>query len=132
MIDMRTLTPPECVALLGTVPVGRLVFTEDAMPAIRPVNFQLNGDSIVIRTTRNGALGRLPGTVVAFEADNIDSDSRTGWSVVVLGKAEEITDVDELVALSSPHSRPWAPGPRNQVLHIRFGRITGRRVQAAA
>lgn len=131
MIDMRELTPPECVALLGTVPVGRLVFTEHAMPAIRPVNFQLSGDSVVVRTTRNGSLGRLSGAVVAFEADHIDTASHTGWSVVVLGKAEEITDIDELVALSSQHNRPWAPGPRDQFLRIRFGQISGRQLQAA-
>ena len=131
MIDMRSLTAPECVTLLGTVPVGRLVFTENAMPAIRPVNFQLNGDSVVIRTNSNGSLARLAGTIVAFEADQIDAVSRTGWSVVVVGRAEAVTEVDELVALANHNNRPWAPGPRDRFLRIGFGRITGRQLQAA-
>lgn len=131
MIDMRTLSAPECVALLRTVLVGRLVFTENALPAIRPVNFQLSGDSVVIRTNRAGTLGRLAGTVVAFEADQIDAATRTGWSVVVLGRAEAVTDVDELVALSTNGSKPWAPGPKDQFLRIRFGQITGRQLEPA-
>lgn len=132
MNDLHVLTARECVALLGTVPVGRLVFSENAMPAIRPVNFKLDGDSVVIRTTRNGALARLPGTVVAFEADQIDDGEHTGWSVVVLGKVEAVTDVDELVALTDHHTRPWASGVRDQFLRVRFEQISGRQLRAAA
>jgi nitroimidazol reductase NimA-like FMN-containing flavoprotein (pyridoxamine 5'-phosphate oxidase superfamily) len=117
--------------LLSSMSVGRLVFSEGALPAIRPVNFVLHGGDVVVRASRSGALGKLTEEVVAFEVDSIDPDTHTGWSVVVVGKAAPVTDIDELVALADPRHRPWAPGERTRFLRIQIEIITGRRLALA-
>jgi hypothetical protein len=75
--------------LLGSVPLGRVVFTARALPAVRPVSHLVDGDYIIIRTDRNAAitseLRAEAGTVVAYEADAIDMAGHLGWSVVVVG-----------------------------------------------
>lgn len=82
--------------LLGTaeLDVGRLVFTEGALPAIRPVNYFVHEDDIIVRTSPAGTLSTLDNQVVAFEIDHIEPDSHTGWSVVAVGKVEHVTDID--------------------------------------
>ncbi|MFI1067459.1 pyridoxamine 5'-phosphate oxidase family protein, partial [Streptomyces spororaveus] len=86
---MRDLDRAEALRLLSTVSLGRIVFTQHALPAVRPVNHFVSGGDIVIRIHEDGALGALvapadaPGVVVAYEADVIDSVTHLGWSVVV-------------------------------------------------
>ncbi|HKS49137.1 MAG TPA: pyridoxamine 5'-phosphate oxidase family protein [Amycolatopsis sp.] len=128
MNELRPLTPQDCLALLGSMSVGRVAFTQDALPAIRPVNFFLHGEDIIVRTSPAGTLSELRGQVVAFEVDEIAPDTRTGWSVVAVGKAERVTDVDTLVAVSDPGHRPWAPGDRSCYLRIPIEILTGREI----
>lgn len=126
---LRTLDRAECFRLLRTVAVGRIVFTESALPAIQPVNFTVDGVDVIIRTSGGGKLAAaVSGSVVAFEADEIDAATRSGWSVVVVGHASLIRDIDRLVALAGPDSRPWVPGRTDHVIRIKIERITGRRI----
>jgi hypothetical protein len=99
---MVALGADEGLRLLGSVSLGRIVFTRDALPAIRPVNHILDHGDIIIRTHDGAALtntadgGGTAGVVVAYEADSIDPDSRLGWSVVATGYAHLVTDPAEL------------------------------------
>ncbi|MBB5789000.1 pyridoxamine 5'-phosphate oxidase family protein [Jiangella mangrovi] len=77
-----------CYDLLSRTLIGRLVFTQGALPAIEPVRFRLEGHDVVI----DAELGLvLPAAsrmaVVAFEADAYDEDTRTGWRVVLIGRS---------------------------------------------
>lgn len=92
---LRELPPVTALRHLGSVPIGRIVFTAHALPAIRPVNHVLVDGDVVLRCHAGAALLDAIGQVVAYEADAIDPDSNAGWSVIVTGKAEEITDADE-------------------------------------
>lgn len=47
--ELEVLNRRQCLDLLPRVRVGRLVFTEDALPAVQPVNFRLWRDDVVIR-----------------------------------------------------------------------------------
>jgi len=89
------LTADECWTLLGGVPVGRVVFTMEAMPAIRPVNHLVDGKTIVVRSHLGSAItgyaGR-DGAMVCYEADELDPLHRTGWSVMVTGAARLVQD----------------------------------------
>lgn len=130
--ELHSLDRAECLELLRTVTVGRIAFTEQGLPAIHPVNFTVNGSNVIIRTSGGGKLAAaVTGAMVAFEADEVDAATRSGWSVVVLGHASVIRDINELVTLAGPDSRPWAPGRTNHVIRIRTERITGRRVVPA-
>jgi len=130
--ELHTLDRAACLELLRTVTVGRIAFTERALPAIHPVNFTVDGSNVIIWTSGGGKLAAaVTGAMVAFEADEVDAVTRSGWSVVVLGHASLIRDIDKLVALAGPDSRPWAPGRSNHVIRIKSERITGRRILPA-
>ena len=131
MNELRPLSRKECVTLLASMPVGRLVFIEGALPAIRPVNFLLHGGDIIVRTSPGSAISKMSNEVVAFEVDSIDLETHTGWSVVAVGKIEPVTDIDDLVTLSDPHHQPWAPNARGRFLRIPIEIITGRRIAPA-
>jgi hypothetical protein len=117
--------------LLGSVPFGRVVFSQRALPAIRPVNHAVDGGEIIIRTDLGSALSvettLSGGIVVAYEADAIDAATRTGWSVVVTGAATTVTDADE-IARYERLLQPWVDGAKDWVIRISVDLITGQRL----
>ncbi|AKS32960.1 pyridoxamine 5'-phosphate oxidase family protein [Mycolicibacterium goodii] len=128
--ELDVLSRRQCLDLLQRVRVGRLVFTEDALPAVQPVNFRLSHDDVIIRVAGGGKLSAAARhQVVAFQADELDPDLRTGWSVTVVGHAEPITDIDELVEVAGTFVQPWVDGRRDHFVRIRTERITGRQIR---
>jgi nitroimidazol reductase NimA-like FMN-containing flavoprotein (pyridoxamine 5'-phosphate oxidase superfamily) len=123
---LSTIHPDRCLALLGSVPFGRVVFTHRALPAIRPVNHIVDNGYVIIRSSLGsgitGAAG--DGTVVAYEADAIDPDSRTGWSVVVTGKARLVDDPQDLARYEELLD-PWVDGRMDCVIAIPADLVTG-------
>lgn len=125
---LEILDIEECRALLAATPLGRIVFTDRALPAVLPVNYVVAGGDVVIRTSPDSRLATAANdAVVAFEIDEFDADARTGWSVVVIGKASGITDPIELGRLRSLPLRSWAPGEREHFIRVHPQIITGRR-----
>ncbi|MFF5262380.1 pyridoxamine 5'-phosphate oxidase family protein [Actinomadura viridis] len=129
---LAPLARDECLRLMATVPVGRVVYTDRALPAIQPVNFVLDdGHDVIIRTERGSALAAaLRGAIVAFQADDIDTVLATGWSVTVVGPATHVTCPAEIARLDRLPLRPWAPGRREHYVRIASRHVTGRRVTA--
>jgi nitroimidazol reductase NimA-like FMN-containing flavoprotein (pyridoxamine 5'-phosphate oxidase superfamily) len=126
---LDSLTRDECLRLLASVPVGRIVYTRRAMPAVELVNFTVDGGDIVVRTDAGGKLAAAThGAVVAFEADELDLGHRRGWSVTAVGYAREVTDPDDLARLRRVGPRPWAPGEREHFIQVTPGILTGRRL----
>jgi hypothetical protein len=125
--ELSTISPDRCLALLGSVPVGRVVFTHRALPAIRPVNHIVDNGHIIIRSNLgSGITGPAgDGVVVAYEADAVDPESRTGWSVVVTGLARLIEDPDDL-ARYEQFLEPWVDGRKDCVICILGGRTVPR------
>ncbi len=123
---LEILARDECLALLRDQPVGRMVFTERAMPTVRPVNFHFDGDRILIRTGEGAKLNAaLHDAVVAFEVDDFDAAFTNGWSVIVTGRARVVGPdrVDHL-----PFLTRWAPLGNGQVVAIDVELVSGRRV----
>ena len=128
---LEELSRAECLRLLATVPIGRISYTRQALPAVDLVNFTLHGGAVVIRTDAGGKLAAATRrTVVAFQADNIDLLLRSGWSVTVVGRCEEVTDAGEIAQLDRLGLESWAPGTRNHFIRIVPGIVTGRRLRA--
>ena len=119
--------------LLGSVSLGRVVFSARALPAIRPVTHLVDGDHVIIRTDRDAAitseLRARTGTVVAYEADAIDTTEHLGWSVVVVGVAHRVIDPDDAAAYRQA-LRPWVSGAKDQVIAIHADVVTGFRLVA--
>ncbi|MEU6789510.1 pyridoxamine 5'-phosphate oxidase family protein [Nonomuraea angiospora] len=126
---LQVLSREECLGLLSTTPIGRIVFTEHALPAVQPVNFHLDGRSIVIRTSIGSKLAAATRhAVVAFEADEFDSELRTGWSVTAVGQARAVTDPDEIHRLAALPLTTWAPGNRDHYIVVDAQQVSGRRI----
>jgi hypothetical protein len=126
---MERFSEAEALGLAATVPIGRIVYSRYAMPAVFIVNFQLDGRDVVFRTRKGQMFGAaVAGTVVAFEVDRIDEAARDGWYVTFLGRAKLITDPAEQARLAELGVDPWAPGERNHFVKIVTESILGRRI----
>jgi hypothetical protein len=119
----------ESLRLLGSVSYGRIVFTSQALPAVRPINHIVDDGAVIVRTHLGAEVLANVGVVVAYEADEIDPDEHTGWSVIVTGLATLVRDPDE-AARYERLLRPWVNGQRNQVLRIQPELVTGYRLAA--
>lgn len=125
---LRALDRQECLSLLAKAPVGRIVYTRQALPAVLPVNFCLDQDgAVLVRTSASSELASaIDGAVVAFEADEVDVATHSGWSVVVMGTATLVTDPAEHARLLRTGPRSWAPAPQEAFVRIDPELVTGR------
>lgn len=129
-MNFEVLDRGECLRLLGSVPIGRVVFTERALPAAQPVSFVLFDDAVVFRTAAGSTLAAgARDAVVAFEADEYDPVLGTGWSVLIVGTASEIRDPEQLRLVSGLPLRLWVAGREDHVIRVSIDRVSGRRVQ---
>lgn len=129
----RALDRAECLRLLNKVPVGRVVYTRQALPAVLPVNFSLDTDaSVLLCTSPDSDLAHaIDGVVVAFEADEFDATTRSGWSVVVTGRATVVTDPAEHARLSQTGPSSWMPLQDAAFVRIESAMVTGRELTGA-
>ena len=131
---IEQLAESACLELLRGHHFGRVAFIEqaDGPPAIMPVNYLMRGEVVVFRTDPNSKLGQaVRSTTATFEIDGIDERERTGWSVVVSGRAEQVVDPTELDELRQTPLLPWAPGDRSQYVRITPELVTGRCISVA-
>ncbi len=132
---LETLSFDACLQRLASVPVGRVGFYADGELVILPVNHVLDGQDVIFRTVSGSKLSAAEGQqLVAFEADDYDPQTRSGWSVLVNGRAEVMYDDHEISMLSrSGHGpQPWITTvPRAHWVRIRPTSITGRQTPAA-
>lgn len=126
---MQHFSEAEALDLAATVPVGRVVYSRYALPAVFVVNFKLDGRDVVFRTRKGPMFGAgVANTVVAFEVDRIDEAAQGGWMVTFLGRAKLITDPAEQARLAELDVRPWAPGERDHYVKVVTEKIVGRRI----
>lgn len=119
----------ECLRLLSRGHLGRVIYTDAAMPTALPVTFNLDHGEIVFRAGGGSRLALATReAVVAFEADEIDPVSLRGWCVLGVGHTYEVTDPDRRAGLLQPLPTPWAPAGPTVTIAIRLQRITGRRL----
>lgn len=122
------LSGDECGHLLRGHSVGRVSWVSSRGLQVLPVSYVSSGGMIYFRTNPDSVMGELAGPIaVAFEVDDIDVTTATGWSVLVQGEAR---DHDESSSdLRIPDA--WAPGERTLTVVISVSTCTGRAVSAA-
>ncbi|MFI9786355.1 pyridoxamine 5'-phosphate oxidase family protein [Kitasatospora sp. NPDC051984] len=125
------LTVPECWSRLGTGGLGRLARTGPDGPVVRPVGYLVHDRTILYRTNPDGALApgaggeAKTGGEAAFEADRAGADLHEGWSVLIIGPLEYVTDPALLAELPQPpaHGR-W--------VRLTPDTVTGRTIRTAS
>lgn len=127
---MEIIGREECDRLLGSTSVGRVAFLADGDITILPVNYAYHQGTIVFRTTVGAKLeAAARHAAVAFEIDDWDEASQSGWSVLVKGVAIEVLSDDEADGLFQLGLRPWADATsRRRWVRIRPDEITGRKI----
>ena len=129
LVDMPV---EDCEELLGRSPIGRLGVIVDGRPEIFPMNhvFDPHTRSVAFPTTAGTKLdAALNWPWAAYEVDGIDDEGR-GWSVLVVGRAEEITDPVDIERLESHRHVLWQSGESARWLRIVPNRVSGRRISA--
>jgi nitroimidazol reductase NimA-like FMN-containing flavoprotein (pyridoxamine 5'-phosphate oxidase superfamily) len=129
---LKELGPDACLRLLGENHLGRLAYVQNVgiTPMIVPVNYLLHDGSVVFRTDEGSKLSAVRhDEPVAFEVDGLDEVRGLGWSVVVQGHAEELSNPTELEQLRPGRLLPWAPGEKSHYVRVNATSIAGRRIQ---
>jgi hypothetical protein len=123
------LSRDDCLELLGAMSVGRIAYTTDDGPRVLPVNYVLEGDSVVFRTVPDGEVYRHAlGTTCAFEIDEIDEFYQSGWSVLAVGGLRLLTEEGFARLQFGRIPKPWAAGPGSMFVRLPCVQLTGRRV----
>jgi uncharacterized protein len=124
---LKELTREECFELLASTNVGRFAYCSPEGPEVFPLNYVLQGESLLFRTSPHTTLGRrLPLAAAAFQIDDVDDYTETGWSVLIRGPVDVVEHDDLPPADERPE--PWVGGLRPLHLRLSARAVTGRRV----
>jgi nitroimidazol reductase NimA-like FMN-containing flavoprotein (pyridoxamine 5'-phosphate oxidase superfamily) len=127
---LKALSPTECFDLLEPGGIGRVGIAAADGVVILPVNYAVEGQAIIYRTAPDTLLAVHVNTQVSFEVDQCDEALREGWSVLVQGHADEVTDDHQVKQLEdTTRLKPWAPGARDVYVRLAPTEISGRRIQ---
>ena len=119
-----------CWELVRTRRVGRLAVNVDGRARIFPINFVVDGQTIVFRTAPGTKLSAARGADVEFEVDHYDASTGRAWSVIVAGRATEVTRADEWEHVHDLLLFPWHLAPKPFFVRIDPEAVTGRRFRA--
>ncbi|MDQ2814442.1 MAG: pyridoxamine 5'-phosphate oxidase family protein [Actinomycetota bacterium] len=115
---------------MASVPMGRIIYTRQALPAVELVNFALDDGDIVIKTDGDGKLAAATRqAIVAFEADCLDAQ-QAGWTVTAIGPSREVTDPDDIGRLRKIDLSSWAHGTRERFIRVSPELMNGLRLHA--
>ncbi|MGJ3509529.1 pyridoxamine 5'-phosphate oxidase family protein [Enemella sp. A6] len=120
----ETLAEAECWELLRTQNVGRVAWSGEDGVQVLPVNYVLDDDRVVFRTIGGGALASLAsGRRVAFQIDDIDTETQTGWAVLAQGASGVPQPHD------GPDPQPWVDDHRDLWIALTITEVSGRLVE---
>lgn len=126
------LAPGECMVLLRSVSTGRLLYTDNALPAVRPVTFAAPDGEIVVPTGGDGWYARFHGTLLAFQTEQLDPATGTGWSVVAVGRARTVRGTDGLIGFDDAATARWQTRPDERYLVLDVEHVSGVRLTLPA
>lgn len=124
------LSRQECFELLAEKVVGRVAFVDADGPVVLPVNYALDNETVLFRTSASSLLAaHLRDGTVAFQVDEVDEVTESGWSVLLRGVAT-FEQPKGTGPANHPRPSPWVQGSRNLVVRISPHVLTGRRLLA--
>ena len=123
----------ECLDALRSVSHGQVAISSGALPAIEPVKFIVESDSIVFGVAAGTRLAAATdNAVVGFQADSRAGDGVTEWSVLVVGLARRVIDPSALIRLRAFIPTPWDGPVADYVVRIQIRNLEGKRFLPAA
>ena len=124
---LEILGEAECLQLLATVPIGRLVITRGGLPAVRLVQYIVDGSTVILAIADpDSRRAAERGDVVAFQVDEVDPVRHTGWSVTTAGHLSTVNPRDALQFRQTLPVR--ALGTDRQLISLAIENLEGRRV----
>jgi hypothetical protein len=131
-LALTQLPRDECLRLMGSVYLGRLIYTRRALPAVELVTFALDHGDIIVRIEAGGRVAdATQHSVVAFETDELDAGQQAGWSVTAIGRAQEVTDPEDISRLQKMGLSSWTP-TKEHFIRISPEILTGRRLHISS
>jgi uncharacterized protein len=122
---VTVLSEDESWHRLGGVALGRLVTTFAGEPEIFPVNYVVQGRTVLFRTSEGTKLfSAISSSTVVFEAD--DHDVAEGWSVIVRGRAKVLRTAAEIKEAEHAQLIPWTAIHKVHYVRVTPSEITGR------
>ncbi len=128
---LTSLSEQDCRALLPSRRVGRLGVIAGGYPMIIPVNYLMDGNTVVIRSRMGETVRSADHADVTFQVDSVDETARTGWTLLVRGRAAVVTNEDTDPTADRTRRldlQPYAPGHDEVWIRIEQVGIAGRRV----
>jgi nitroimidazol reductase NimA-like FMN-containing flavoprotein (pyridoxamine 5'-phosphate oxidase superfamily) len=123
---IEELPEQECWEILDRVRFGRLAMAPMGDPDIFPVNFLVDGSTILMRTAAGTKLADLViNSAVAVETDGQEGD--VAWSVIAKGRARMVDSFTETYAKDEKHLETWLPNEKPIYVEISVESISGRR-----
>lgn len=122
------LTSRQCWKLLSETSIGRLAVTVNGHPDVFPINYHIDGESIIFRTgggTKIDAIGE--DARVALEADAVSAEFGLAWSVVVKGHAEIVPPDSAVLNGTNQGMFPWQGVGKDHLVRIVAEEVTGKR-----
>ena len=127
----EALSYDDCLDRLARKRLGRLAVVVDHYPQVFPVNYRLDDYVVVFRTHLGTKLLAANHANVGFQVDHVDEITRSGWSVLIQGMAEDVSDrrndpITERGRALGVDS--WAPGEQSRIVRIIPAHMTGRQI----
>ncbi len=130
-----SISPEECEELLAAATLGRLGVVTDGRPEIFPVShvFDRNSRCVMFPTNIGTKLhAALDWPWVAFEVDGLADDQARGWSVLVVGRAERMSDKAEISRVAADRTVLWRSDADELWVRIVPTKVTGVRIGAVS
>lgn len=127
--ELVSLEKEQCFDLLATETLGRFGVVVNGIPLITPVNYVLDGATIIFRTAPGTKYDASLRSKVTFEVDHVNADGRTGWSVLIVGSVDRNgMSIDERERAEQITINTLVSGAKPILTRIVPEQVTGRRV----
>lgn len=123
---VERLGPEACWDLLRSDTVGRLAVVVEQRPDVFPINYVVDGETLVFRSAVGSKFWAGLDVESALEVDGYKPRTQMAWSVVVHGHIRIVLDPLEKKAADTLGLQPWEPGEKNIYLRVVPESITGR------
>jgi uncharacterized protein len=124
---LMEMSRAECLEALASRPVGRVAYCDAGGPVVIPVNYAMDNEDVLFRIASWTSLAHGLRGAAAFQVDDFEEYTQSGWSVLIRGQVSYI-DHDGGATHGEDRPTPWAAGRRELLVRISPTSVTGRRL----